>query len=110
MKTPDARTREVSEDPKSSSLAIIGVVGVVLIIVIIIWLQAIFYRVEDSETRRKLYDQVPEELARLQAEQQEALHSYHWIDENSGIVSIPIKRAMALIAEEAGRPDGGDGQ
>ena len=110
MKTPDPQTPEVSEDPKSSPLAVIGVISAVLLIVIIVWLQAIFYRYEDAELRRKLYDQVPEELARLRAEQQEALYSYRWIDEKRGVVSIPIDRAMDLIAEESGRSDGGNDQ
>jgi hypothetical protein len=54
-----------------------------------------------------LYDQVPEQLARLRAEQQEQMNSYGWVDEKAGVVRVPIDRAMDLVVEEsAGRESG----
>ena len=36
-------------------------------------------------------------LAELNAENQRVLSQYHWIDENKGVVGIPINRAMDLV-------------
>jgi mono/diheme cytochrome c family protein len=41
----------------------------------------------------------PSAFDEFQAEQQEILNSYGWVDESNGTVHIPIERAMAVIAE-----------
>jgi len=51
----------------------------------------------------------PADLARLRAAEDLNLHSYGWIDRNSGTVRIPIDRAMQLLLER-GLPDVGAGQ
>ena len=89
-----------SEDPDTSTLALIGVVGAILIFVIIVLLQGLFYRVEQAEIDRKVLGQAPETLTRIRAEQEEGLRSYRWINEQEGIVSIPIDRAMELVVRE----------
>lgn len=38
------------------------------------------------------------DLARLQARDEAALKSYGWIDRRSGVIQIPIERAMDLTA------------
>lgn len=40
-----------------------------------------------------------QDLKRLIADEQNILHSYGWVNQQSGIVRIPIERAMQLIAE-----------
>jgi hypothetical protein len=104
----------LSEDPKASQIAILGIVGAVLTFAAIVWLQALFVHVEQREIRTKHLARAPEELARLRAEQLEALHSYRWVDEKSGVVSIPIEEAMKLVARgsEEGRAPAtpGDGR
>ena len=42
-------------------------------------------------------------LARLRAEEDAKLTSYGWVDKPSGIVRIPIDRAMDLIIERKGK-------
>jgi hypothetical protein len=39
------------------------------------------------------------DLPRLMREQQANLNGYRWIDKNSGVIGIPLDRAMQLIAE-----------
>lgn len=41
-----------------------------------------------------------EDLAKLRADEQEQLESYGWVDPAAGVVSIPIERAMDLLAEK----------
>ena len=40
-----------------------------------------------------------QELRRVQADEQAMLHSYSWVDQQAGIVRIPIDRAMTLLIE-----------
>ena len=39
------------------------------------------------------------EMAEMRAAEEKILHSYGWIDEQKGIVRIPIERAMELTAQ-----------
>ncbi len=81
---------------------VVTVVGTLLVFVIIVALQAFFYNAQEAERVSKVDSQVPEELARLRAQQLEELHSYRWIDPRKGVVAIPIERAMELIVREQG--------
>ncbi len=40
------------------------------------------------------------DLQRMRAAEDAALNSYHWIDQEKGIVSIPIDRAITVLAEK----------
>ena len=50
-----------------------------------------------SSPRLETNERVEIRQFRLQEEQR--LHSYGWVDESSGVVRIPIERAMELIAQ-----------
>jgi len=39
------------------------------------------------------------QIRRFRLSEEQRLHSYGWVDQNAGIVRIPIDRAMDLIAE-----------
>ena len=39
------------------------------------------------------------DLTRIRAQEEAALNSYAWIDSKSGLVRIPIERAIELVAE-----------
>lgn len=40
-----------------------------------------------------------QDLARLHAEEDAILHSYAWVDRPTGVVRIPIERAVELLAQ-----------
>jgi hypothetical protein len=40
------------------------------------------------------------DVARLRAAEDQALHSYRWIDKRRGVVQLPIDRAIDLLLEE----------
>jgi hypothetical protein len=42
----------------------------------------------------------PRDLAALRAQEDAQLNGYHWLDKQHGFVSIPIERAMELIAQQ----------
>ena len=89
------------DDPDVPLSAVIGLIGAMLLVVIIVVLQAVFFDMEAAELERKVYSQRDEALARLEAEQRETLASYRWIDQEGGVVGIPIERAMELVAAES---------
>ncbi len=108
MKTHDEKRVNLSEDPNAYRIAVFGIVGAVLVFAAIVWLQALFYRAEKAEVEKKTYSQAPEELSRIRAEQIEAMNSYRWVDRDSGVVAIPIERAMELVAREAAASSRGE--
>ena len=93
-------------DPRTVLTLYIGAIGVILLIVVGIWLD-VFYKVTvDRENERKVVELVPRPLLKLRSEQLRLLDEYRWIDEDQGVVSIPIERAMELVLAEE-RANGG---
>lgn len=88
-------------DPNVPASAVVGLVGAILLFVIIVALQGLFYSMERAEFERKANETPFEDLARLDAEQLEMLNSYGWVDQQRGIVRVPIRRAMELVVAEA---------
>lgn len=92
------------DDPDVPASVVVGVVGAILLFVIIVGLQALFYRMDEGERSRKVYEQPDQALQQLDADQLGALTSYGWVDQQRGVVHIPIERAMALVVEESRTP------
>ncbi|MHC4991484.1 MAG: hypothetical protein ACYTGC_10925 [Planctomycetota bacterium] len=88
-------------DPRSGTTLLVGVVGVALLVVVVLLLEVLFKRTAESEFRRRVVDEPSAELSELQAEQIERLQGYRWVDEQEGVVTIPIERAMELVVEES---------
>jgi hypothetical protein len=54
------------------------------------------------------------DLQRVQSTQEANIHNYGWVDQEAGIVRIPIERAMELVAEQglpvtSATPQAGEG-
>jgi hypothetical protein len=92
------------DDPDVSASAVVGIVSAILLFVIIVGLQAVFYRMEEGELSRKVYEQPYEALQQLDADQLGTLSSYGWVDQQQGVARIPIERAMALIVDDSRTP------
>jgi hypothetical protein len=71
--------------------------------VLIVLLQAYFYEAQRREHYTKVIAQPSEELATAIAQQEQNLRGYRWIDQEKGIVGIPIERAMELVTREGAR-------
>jgi uncharacterized membrane protein len=93
-------TAPEERDPKAASTLIVGAVGVILLAVVILLLQVLFHRTSEAERWRKVVSQQPEQLRQVRTEQLDRLNSYRWVDEQNGIVTIPIERAMELVVQE----------
>ena len=96
-----ARPRR-DDDPMAPMILVIAVLGAILVFVTVIALEAYFYKTEGEETASKSYSQVPEDLARLRAAQEEELGAYRWVDSARGVAAIPIDRAMELVVRDQG--------
>ncbi len=95
------------DELRASPIVVVGIVGCVLVFVSIVALNALFLRVEQDEIAAKTAGQAPSDVRLSENEQQVILTEYRWIDQEKGIVRIPVDRAMDLmLAEEA--KNGGD--
>jgi len=92
-----------SGEPNAPLTALVGIVFAIGLFVVVVLLQAFFYRAEQEENVRKVVAVAPQELLQLRAQQQELLHSYKVVDQQKGVVAIPIDLAMKLVVQEAGR-------
>lgn len=90
-------------EPNAPLTALVGIVFAIVLFVVVVLLQAFFYRAEQEENVRKVVAVAPQELSQLRAQQQELLHSYKVVDQQKGVVAIPIDLAMKLVVQEAGR-------
>ncbi len=95
------------DDPNVATSAVVGVVGAILLFVIIVAMQALFYRADEAEKERKVYNQPYQELVQLRAQQQEKLNGYRWVDPKAKVVAIPIDRAMELVVAESSSKETG---
>jgi type II secretory pathway pseudopilin PulG len=55
-----------------------------------------------AEERVKVVEAVSPALEDYQREQADLLGNYDWVDQENGVVQLPIERAMELVAEEEG--------
>lgn len=100
------------DDPDASTTLAVGAAGAILLFALVLVLQGLFDRSVEAESERKVISQIPEELRRSRAAQTGKLSAYAWVDRTTGVVSIPIDRAMELTIEESkaqpiGVPDTG---
>ncbi len=93
----NAETTEVS----SKKLLVVTIIVVVALVAGFYGLNKLF--IASTDKMIKGIDLKPQaaELRALRAREKETLNSYKILDENKGVVQIPIERAMKLLADEA---------
>jgi stringent starvation protein B len=89
------------QEPKAGLIAGLTLATFVAIIAVILGVQAYFDRVRDEQIYQAQLAPVSDDLKNLRNAEDEVLNSYKVIDKQTGIVQIPVKRAMELIAQEA---------
>lgn len=55
-----------------------------------------------EEQQHKVVDTVSPALVDYRRQQADLLGNYAWVDQENGVVQLPIERAMELVAEEGG--------
>jgi hypothetical protein len=87
------------DDVNTPVIALVGFISAILFFAIIVLLEVVFYWAETQQHEKDL-GQPPQELATLMHNQQARLAEYRWVDENKGVVAIPIDRAMELVVAD----------
>jgi hypothetical protein len=96
--------------PFGLTVSLLAWLGVIITIIIVL---AIAYSVTrpDPVDQRIIQERV-ERLAEVQAKQTELTTTYGWVNQQDGIVRIPVSRAMQLIVADpeivSRRASGGD--
>ena len=92
-----------TDDPKANIVVLVGIVGTIVLLAVIIATQALYENVAAAEYAAKVLPTVPTELRALKSTQLAAMNVDRWIDEQAGVVGIPIERAMEIyVREQAG--------
>lgn len=94
----------VSGDPKASTTIVIGVIGAILLLAIIVFTQVLFYNAQRYEDEQKIYASKPQELLKLQTEQLAEINRFRKLDEQKGVVAIPIDLAIECFVAEMKNP------
>jgi len=82
-------------------IAALGGVMVIALVAVIAGVQVYFDHVREQQVFVKQLAPVSADLKALHAREDNALHSYGYIDRAKGTVRLPIERAMELVVQEA---------
>ena len=88
-------------EPNVRFIAIFGAGTLVLLVVAVLALQYYYDRVLEEQVFVKVQEPVSQTLVDVRTREDEALHSYRYLDRDKGTIRIPIERAMELLAAES---------
>lgn len=96
-------------DTNNLIIVVSGVLGVVILVVMLVWLRSYFFATRNEYVREQVLTVENPKLQELHAREEMELNSYGWVDQENGVVRIPIDRAIELLANESkGEPEGGE--
>ena len=87
----------------SFMVSFLAILGMMLIFILILWLAYLPNRAPSID-----YDDISQRkavLSELQAKANKDLHHYRWINQNKGVVGLPVEHAMKLIIQEYNQSD-----
>jgi len=96
------------DDLHTGTITLVGVVSAILTFVIIAAAQVLYYQYQAVETQRKEIDVPITASDNVILEQEAVLGQYGWLDQEKGIVSLPIDRAMQDVMSELGSGSNND--
>jgi hypothetical protein len=99
VESPKPGRAVASAKAEVSTLTIITTLVVLLVFVGLVWLVFLQREAIPSDSHQKREERM-KNLAQLNADNQKALTTYHWIDKSKGTVGIPINRAMELVQKD----------
>jgi hypothetical protein len=91
---------EADVDPRTAPTAYVTAMFAVVFVIVLLGLQAYFGRVVSEEERTKVVETRSKPLADVRAEQRARLAEYRWVAKDTGVLAVPIERAMDLVAAE----------
>lgn len=93
------------DDLHTGTITVVGIISAVLTFVIIVAAQVLFYQYRTLESLRKEVDVPITQSDNILDQQREALNSYRWIDQEKGIVAIPIDQAKETVLQSLKKAD-----
>src|ERR1700749_692347 len=90
---------EAVESPKVSTLTVLTILVMLLVFVGLVWIVFAQKEAIPTSTEQTRAERL-KNLEQLNADNQKALTTYHWVDKSKGIVGIPINRAMELVLKD----------
>lgn len=92
-------THIAEDNPDIAGTVATGVIGVALLVGIVVALQGLYNKADAAEYRQKVEAQPSLELQDVQSRQRDKIS--RWVkDPATGVVRMPIDRAMELVVEE----------
>ena len=85
---------------KIGTLFFVGIFSLILTFDVVMGLQALYYWQLDRMVIAERFYRQPDNLAKTVEKQKIQLVEYRMLDSEKGIVSIPIARAMEIVAAE----------
>lgn len=89
------------DKPRSSTTVLVRALSAILLLEIVALAMLLLCNTQRTDDRRKLRAPRPPELVNLESGQLAAINAYRMVDEQQGIVAIPIDRAIELYVAEA---------
>lgn len=90
--------KDIGIDLNTAVIWEVGIIFVIILVVMTVYLYGLYLRVDNAETARKLYTPRLADVANTKLTQQSEISRYSWVDQDKGLVSIPIELAMAKTA------------
>lgn len=88
------------QEPKTNLIALLLVSSCVILVVIVVLLQGFYDFTRALKVSRT--ESAPfEQIQKLRADEEQKLTGYRYVNKESGVVQIPVERAMQLMVEEA---------
>jgi hypothetical protein len=89
------------QEPKNNLIAFLLVTSCIFVVAVCGFLSWMFIVMRDNEHNRKLNQATYVDLQELRKNEDAKLGDYQYVDQEKGMVRIPVERAMQLMAEEA---------
>jgi hypothetical protein len=95
-----AETGYDKQEPRAGLIAGLTLATVVALTAVIVGVRA-YFDYTKQQYEEQLSKAVAEDLRNLRYNEDQALNSYKILDKDKGVVRIPIRRAMELVAKES---------
>ncbi|HEX4946176.1 MAG TPA: hypothetical protein VFZ34_05915 [Blastocatellia bacterium] len=89
------------QEPKNPLIAFLLISSCIFVVAICAFFSWMFIVARDNEYNRKINQATYPDLQNLRKAEDTKLSSYQYLDQEKGIVRIPVERAIQLVAEEA---------
>ena len=89
------------QEPRAKSIVLLAIASVILLVLVIVGVTAYFEYLYRDMVQEKVLSAPSAQLNDLRDRETQQLTKYSYIDKDSGLVRIPVDRAMELFAQEA---------